>query len=42
VNFAIETLGARYGNAYILSSNELMPDVPMTNIVALFEACHSQ
>lgn len=39
----IDVLGAPYGNAYIISvSNTLMPEVPFANIVALFEACHSQ
>ncbi len=39
----IDTLGAPFGNAYILApANSLMPEVPLENLVALFEACHDQ
>ena len=43
VRRAIDTLGAPFGNAYVLClSNIVMPDIPMENLVALFEACHDQ
>ena len=43
VRRAIDILGAPYGNAYILAlSNIMMPEIPIANIVALFEACHDQ
>ncbi len=42
VHRSIDTLGQRYGNAYIAApSNILLPDVPLENLVALFEACHT-
>jgi len=40
---AIDLLGAPYGNAYIpCLANVMMPEVPLDNIVALFEACHGR
>jgi uroporphyrinogen decarboxylase len=43
VRRAIDTLGSPYGNAYVLClSNLMMPEIPPDNLVALFEACHSQ
>ena len=39
----IDLLGAPFGNAYVLApANSLMPETPVENLVALFEACHSQ
>ncbi len=39
----IDLLGAPFGNAYVLApSNSLMPEIPLENLVALFEACHDQ
>ena len=39
---SIDTLGKRFGNAYIAApSNILLPDVPLENLEALFEACHT-
>ncbi len=39
----IDTFGAPFGNAYILApANSLMPETPLENLVALFEACHDQ
>jgi uroporphyrinogen decarboxylase len=43
VRRAIDLLGAPFGNAYVLClSNLIMPEIPQDNLVALFEACHSQ
>ncbi len=43
VRRAIDTLGAPFGNAYVLClSNIMMPEIPVENLVALFEACHDQ
>jgi uroporphyrinogen decarboxylase len=43
VHRAIEMLGAPFGNAYILApSNSLTPEIPLDNLVALFQACHDQ
>lgn len=43
VHRTIDTLGRAFGNAYLVApSNTLPPDVPIENLVALFEACHSQ
>jgi len=42
VRRSIDTLGRRCGNAYIAApSNVLLPDVPLANLEALFEACHN-
>ena len=39
----IDLLGAPFGNAYVLApANSLMPEIPVENLVALFEACHDQ
>jgi uroporphyrinogen decarboxylase len=41
VRRAIDLLGAPYGNAYMVApSNMVMPDTPLENLEALFEACH--
>jgi uroporphyrinogen decarboxylase len=43
VRRTIDTLGAPFGNAYLVSpSNVMMPTVPPANLVALFETCHDQ
>jgi uroporphyrinogen decarboxylase len=43
VHRSIDLLGQRSGNAYIAApSNVLLPDVPLENLEALFEACHNQ
>ncbi len=43
VRRAIDLLGAPFGNRYVLSlSNVMMPEVPIENLAALFEACHDQ
>ena len=43
VHRMIDLLGGPFGNAYILApSNSLLPDVPLANLVALFEACHDR
>jgi uroporphyrinogen decarboxylase len=43
VRWLIDTLGAPFDNAYVLApSNSLMPEIPIENLVALFEACHDQ
>jgi hypothetical protein len=43
VRRAIDVLGAPFGNRYVLClSNIMMPEIPMANLVALFEACHDQ
>jgi uroporphyrinogen decarboxylase len=43
VDRTIEMLGQRSGNAYIAApANILLPDVPLENLEALFEACHNQ
>lgn len=42
VQRAMETLGAPFGNAYLVApSNVLPPSVPFENLAALLEACHS-
>jgi uroporphyrinogen decarboxylase len=42
VRRTIDTLGSRFGNAYLVGpSNVLCPEVPLANIEALFEACHN-
>jgi uroporphyrinogen decarboxylase len=39
----IDLLGAPFANAYVLApANSLMPEIPVDNLVALFEACHGQ
>ena len=39
----IDTVGTPFGNAYMIApANVLTPEVPLENIVALCEACHSQ
>ena len=43
VRRTIDVLGAPYRNAYIVApANALMPEVPLANLEALFDACHSQ
>jgi uroporphyrinogen decarboxylase len=43
VRHLIDLLGAPFGNAYVLApANSLMPEIPVENLVALFEACHEQ
>jgi uroporphyrinogen decarboxylase len=42
VRRTIDTLGSRFENAYLVGpSNVLCPEVPLENIEALFETCHS-
>ena len=42
VSRSIDRLGRCCGNAYIAApSNVLLPDVPLANLEALFEACHN-
>jgi uroporphyrinogen decarboxylase len=41
VRSLIDTLGSRFGNAYLVGpSNVLCPEVPLENLQALFVACH--
>jgi uroporphyrinogen decarboxylase len=41
VRWAIDTLGSRFGNAYLVSASNMMPpDIPLENLAALFEAAH--
>lgn len=43
VRWLIDTLGTPFGNAYVLApANSIMPETPIENLVALFEACHDQ
>jgi uroporphyrinogen decarboxylase len=43
VRRTIETIGKASKNAYIVApSNVLPPEIPLANLEALFEACHSQ
>jgi uroporphyrinogen decarboxylase len=43
VRRSIDTLGKNCGNAYLAApSNVLLPEVPLENLQALFEACHHQ
>jgi uroporphyrinogen decarboxylase len=43
VHRTIDTLGKAFGNAYLVGpSNSLPPEIPIKNLEALFEACHSQ
>jgi uroporphyrinogen decarboxylase len=43
VHRTIDTLGKAFGNAYLVGpSNSLPPEIPIANLVALFEACHNQ
>jgi len=43
VHQTIDTLGKAFNNAYLVApSNTLPPDVPIENLVVLFEACHGQ
>ena len=43
IRWLIDTLGAPFGNAYVLApSNSLMPEIPAENLEALFAACHDQ
>jgi uroporphyrinogen decarboxylase len=43
VRRTIDLLGVPYANAYIVgTSNTLMPEIPLANIEALFEACHGR
>ncbi len=43
VRRSLDNLGKRFQNAYIAApANILLPDVPLANLVALFEACHNQ
>jgi uroporphyrinogen decarboxylase len=38
-----DLLGGAFDNAYLLApSNMLTPDIPLPNLVAMFEACHNQ
>lgn len=38
----IDTLGAPFGNALVLSpANVMTPEIPLANLRALFEACHA-
>ncbi len=42
VRWAIDTLGSRFGHAYLVApSNMLVPDVPLDNLAAVFETSHS-
>jgi hypothetical protein len=41
VRRTIDTLGAPFGNALVLSpANVMTPEIPLGNLKALFEACH--
>jgi uroporphyrinogen decarboxylase len=43
VRRTIDTLGAPFGNALVLSpANVMTPEIPLENLRALFEACHGQ
>ena len=43
VRATIDLLGKAFDNAYLVApSNVLTPEIPLANIVALFEACHNQ
>lgn len=43
VHRTIDVLGRAFGNAYLVGpSNTLTPEIPIENLQALFEACHSQ
>jgi len=43
VRRAIDTLGAPFGNAYVVApANVLTPEVPLENLQALFKASHGQ
>jgi len=42
VRRTIDLLGGAFGNAYLAApSNVLLPDIPLANLQALFEACHA-
>ena len=41
IRATIDLLGTAFGNAYLVApSNMLTPEIPLENIVAMFEACH--
>jgi len=43
VRRTIDILGRAFGNTYLVGpSNTLTPEIPIENLQALFEACHSQ
>ena len=43
IRATIDLLGSAFGNAYLVApSNMLTPEIPLENIVAMFEACHEQ
>ncbi|MBM4091805.1 MAG: hypothetical protein FJ276_20615 [Planctomycetes bacterium] len=43
IRATIDLLGTAFGNAYLVApSNMLTPEIPLENIVAMFEACHEQ
>ena len=43
IRATIDLLGSAFDNAYLVApSNVLTPEIPLTNIVAMFEACHGK
>lgn len=41
IRATIDLLGTAFGNSYLVApSNMLTPEIPLANIVAMFEACH--
>jgi uroporphyrinogen decarboxylase len=43
IRATIDLLGSAFDNAYLVApSNVLTPEVPLKNIVAMFEACHGE
>ena len=41
IRATMDLLGTAFGNAYLVApSNALTPEIPLANIVAMFEACH--
>jgi len=43
IRATMDLLGAAFGNAYLVApSNALTPEIPLENIVAMFEACHGE
>jgi uroporphyrinogen decarboxylase len=41
IRATIDLLGTAFGNAYLVApSNMLTPEIPLANLVAMFEACH--
>ena len=43
IRATIDLLGSAFDNAYLVApSNVLTPEVPLKNIVAMFEVCHGE